>query len=129
MEIYLCSGKITITKNTTLYETKKLFDPYGFKVTKKEHTIVYYGRLPIGAASNIVVHMYFELETEIISSALIHIYPIKFEQTQKYLISHYGEPTMKKSDYEYIWTLPDGKIEHIIKDRFGDEEGIYFSFN
>lgn len=128
LTIHLCSGKIKIENGMTLMNVSKLLDSYGYATTSTEDVIIYHGKLQLDDMEKIVVHLYFEPTSKIIQSAVIHTFPINFNHVQNYLIGHYGEPTMKKSDYYFIWTFSDGEITHSIIDRFGDEEGIYFIF-
>lgn len=129
LKIDLCSGKVRIKNGMSLVEVRELLDSYRFIVTNTDNVIIYHGKLQLDDVEKIVVHLYFEPATRIIQSAVVHTFPINFNHVQNYLIAHHGEPTMKKSDYEFVWTFLDGEITHSIIDRFGDEEGIYYWFN
>lgn len=124
--IELCNGKATIKNKMLLSEIIELLDSYGFKITNIDEIIIYHGELVFEGDKKIVIHLYFESATKVIQRAVIHIFPINFDNVQNYLVSHYGEPTVKRTDCEFIWTFPDGEMIHSIIDRFGEEEGIYY---
>lgn len=127
-KIELCNGKVIIKNKMLLSEIIELLDSYGFKITNREEIIIYHGELVLEGDTKIVVHLYFESATKVIQRAVIHIFPIDFGKVQKYLVDHYGEPTVKRIDSKFIWTFPDGEMIHSIIDRFGEEEGIYYLF-
>lgn len=115
----------------TLSEAKELFSSYEMKVSAPENysKIILYGRLILDKIDHeVVVHMYFSKDCELLNSMVIHPFPINFDKLQTYLEQQIGIEGNVIDKTNVRWLFDDGEIQHSIIDRFGEEEMIYLSF-
>lgn len=123
----LCEGKILLKKNMLLEDLQKLFGQYDFSIREQNEVIIYCGECSFDKKTKAIVHLYLNKETNVLESGNIDLFPINFDHIQTSLLKKYGKPTIK-NESEYSWEFNDGKVGHRLSDRFGEMEGIYFSF-
>ena len=131
---------IKISFSSTLNEIiEKLFDK-GFKCTLTyDNKPIVHGKSWINSKERVVLHMYFHQLENKLESIMMHSVPLSkddsikesFERKERWLNEFYGNPIEKvfNSQYGVYDTKRNGdyfEINHFVKDRYGDEEGIYF---
>lgn len=135
----LYKPNIDIYFKTTINALTDNLTPYGFKLTKiDDKESIIHGEAWINKEDKVVIHFYFNDVGKLIS-VMIHSIKKSNEDTiinsyyrkQQWIEKLYGKPnnSIENSMYninDYIWKLDECTIKHFIKDRFGDEEGIYF---
>lgn len=128
MNIALSICGLPLQTTLSLPAAQNHLSPHGFHLTPTAAHLIYHGELQPEFAKTAVAHLYFSPKTQLLQSAVVHIFPLDFERTQRYLEALYGRPEMRPSQCDAIWHFTDGKLEHRVMDRFGEEEGIYLSF-
>ena len=130
---------IDIYFKTTINVLSDNLMSYGFKISKiDDKESILHGEAWINKEDKVVIHFYFDNVGKL-NSIMIHSMKKSIEDTiinsyhrkQRWIEKLYGKPdnTIENSMYnikDYIWELDECTIKHFIKDRFGDEEGIYF---
>lgn len=109
----------------------------GFSFTKDENKSVVYGKGLISKNNNIVLHLYFNKLDNNLNHIMMHYmrsYIVEkitdsYNKNEIWLTEYYGQPTLetKNQIYDIFHTTRVSKfykIEHFIKDRFGDEEAV-----
>ncbi|GEM_PF-5366216 len=109
----------------------------GFSFTKDENKSVVYGKGLISKNNNLVLHLYFNKLDNNLNHIMMHYmrsYTVEkitdsYNKNEIWLTEYYGQPTLetKNQIYNIFHTIRVSKfckIEHFIKDRFGDEEAV-----
>lgn len=122
----------SIHTNQNLAEVQAELAEYNLTITKPENSneIIFHGKLLIREINQeVVVHLYFDKEENIITSMVLHSFPIDFNKIQLFLEQQYQVPNDESRDHYAKWVFKDGEVTHQIVDRFGDEEMIYIRFS
>ena len=108
-----------------------------FKSGENENNFILYGEAMLTKYDPIYIHFYFDKTSQELTDFMIHSKKAtvddtlqkSFERKQVWLEDYYGKAKRSFINMRYprnIWNFKYFDIEHFIKDRFGDEEGILF---
>ncbi len=122
-----------------LNDAKKYLLDKGYRCTLiDDKRAVIHGESWINKYERVVLHIYFDEFDNRLDSIMIHSMPLNikdkivdsFNRKEIWLTEKFGSPQKLNKNFDY--GVFDTKrisefyeIDHFIKDRFGDEEGIY----
>lgn len=138
--LVLYKPTVKIPFRSTLQDLIGSLEKYNFKLTVNDNRHPnYHGIAWVNEIDKVAIYFHFTDKSKYLDSIMItsvNYYSYEslsdsYNRKQKWLESNYGNAQIINKNLEYAtcdyeWKLPNCKIEHFIRERFGDAEGIYF---
>ena len=113
----------------SLGDVQNIFNTFTLSVQEDYSQVILHGKMCLDdIGQNVVVHIYFNKETDMLENVVIHPFPMEYKKMQSYLEEQFGLPNCMAEQNKNEWAIDKEKIIHYIADRFGEEEIIIFNF-